>query len=1219
MSVPPELYHRLLGIPVKDQPPTLYRLLGVEAFEENRDVIDAAAERQMTFLKNHQLGPNAAHVEHLLGQVAQARVTLLNPERRAAYDQTLRAAKSTPAAAPVRPTRPKPIAAAEPEEGLSDLFAHVGEQPGGSSTAGGARPTSTARSSKSFPLPWVIGGGVAVVLLILVVVFSTQSTPNRPVVEHTPPTEGFTPPETNPTETGSTETDAPQTDSNGSNPTRRNSFQQGRAAPVAELELLWPEPQRADAQVLLNGRPAPSGRATAASITFEVPPGPNTLRIEWAGLPARTESFEGIAGRTVSLRIEQPISAAPASPDETEPSIGSQPTPEPAIASNGTPTGPASPTERLEVPATEEIEQAIALLDEEHGLGDDLDDATKRLAVDHLIASAVGETSSPVERYAALYRAALLAGEAASADRLSEALTALEASFVVDRLALEHDVLVGIAEYWKSQRASEQIVSGLLKMAVPFSDRALAAHRPDLADEALTAFQPLALPYRGHRLALHHRRTRLKPSLDHWQERQDAEARLIEDPEDGQAHETLGRWLCLEVGDWEAGLPHLAKATDDGLRQAALAELEKPTDTEAQLALAELWWQASESATDQSAKRLRQRAGRWYQRALPQLTAIVDRLRVQKRLNEIGELPPEPVASRSVEPQRPTSPRNEELKAGDVLTNSIGMKLAYIPPGTFLMGSPESEEGRQNDETQHRVTLSRGYYLGVYEVTQGEYEHVMGKNPSEFKVVAGQDTRRFPVERVTWEDAQEFCRKLSALPEERAAGRVYRLPTEAEWEYACRAGSTTPFHFGDVLNGREANMNGNLPYGTSITGPNLERPTTVGSYPANAWGLYDMHGNVWEWCSDWYRQDYERLAATDPRNDTKSRDRVLRGGSWDVQSQRCRSACRHFGELRRLYNTRGFRVALSLPEPAAPPVPVPQPPAEPAVESGRKAGDVLTNSIGMKLAWCPPGTFMMGSPESEEGRQDDETQHRVTLSRGYYLGVHPVTVGEFRRFVVARSYRTEAERDGEGGRGYNTGAIKLEGGPKYTWENTGWPQTESHPVVNVTWNDAVAYCAWLSETEGRDYRLPSEAEWEYACRAGTTTRYFTGDAEETLEGYANVRDQSLKRMPVAAGWTSFTSFDDGHAFTSPVGSYRANAWGLHDMHGNVWQWCQDWYHADYERLPATDPRNDTVATHRVLRSGGFFSYVRRCRSANRHHESPSHCGSSVGFRVALSQ
>ncbi len=171
------------------------------------------------------------------------------------------------------------------------------------------------------------------------------------------------------------------------------------------------------------------------------------------------------------------------------------------------------------------------------------------------------------------------------------------------------------------------------------------------------------------------------------------------------------------------------------------------------------------------------------------------------------------------------------------------------------------------------------------------------------------DTSRFPVEEVSWEDAVEFCRKLSALAGERSASRVYRLPSEEEWEYACRAGTTTPFHFGSQLNGREANCNGDYPYGTSAKGTNLQRPTNVGSYTSNFFGLYDMHGNVWEWCQDWYG-NYPSGSVTDPTGPTGASDRVFRGGCWFSIARYCRSALRYwFTPTFRLY-ILGFRVAL---------------------------------------------------------------------------------------------------------------------------------------------------------------------------------------------------------------------------------------------------------------------------------------------------------------------
>lgn len=180
-----------------------------------------------------------------------------------------------------------------------------------------------------------------------------------------------------------------------------------------------------------------------------------------------------------------------------------------------------------------------------------------------------------------------------------------------------------------------------------------------------------------------------------------------------------------------------------------------------------------------------------------------------------------------------------------MIVNSIGMKLALVPAGEFMMGSPKGEVGRHSDEGPvHRVRITRSFFIGAYEVTQAEYEQVIGVNPSFFKTMPGEDTRRFPVEQVSWNDAQEFCRRLSDLPGEKATGRAYRLPTEAEWEYACRAGTTTPFHCGTNLNGDQTHCR--VPWDPATRGPYLERTISVGRYPPNTFGLYDMHGNVFE-------------------------------------------------------------------------------------------------------------------------------------------------------------------------------------------------------------------------------------------------------------------------------------------------------------------------------------------------------------------------------------
>jgi len=223
---------------------------------------------------------------------------------------------------------------------------------------------------------------------------------------------------------------------------------------------------------------------------------------------------------------------------------------------------------------------------------------------------------------------------------------------------------------------------------------------------------------------------------------------------------------------------------------------------------------------------------------------------------------------------------------GEVLTNSIGMKLKLIPAGSFMMGSPESEKYRVSNEVLHKVTLTKPFYLGVYEVTQEQYMKVMGTNPSQFK------GPKKPAEMVSWDDAKAFCEKLSELEK-----REYRLPTEAEWEYACRAGTTTAFYWGDTFDEKYA-------WSAKNSGGKSQ---DVGMLKPNAWGLFDMIGNVWEWCEDW-KAAYPTGEQVDPKGAASGSGRVFRGGSWNIVPLYCRSANRSYATpVGRSYGL-GFRV-----------------------------------------------------------------------------------------------------------------------------------------------------------------------------------------------------------------------------------------------------------------------------------------------------------------------
>jgi formylglycine-generating enzyme required for sulfatase activity len=268
----------------------------------------------------------------------------------------------------------------------------------------------------------------------------------------------------------------------------------------------------------------------------------------------------------------------------------------------------------------------------------------------------------------------------------------------------------------------------------------------------------------------------------------------------------------------------------------------------------------------------------------------------------------------------------------------------------------------------------------------------------------------------------------------------------------------------------------------------------------------------------------------------------------------------------------------------------------------------FTNSLDMEFVYLKPGSFTMGSSESEKGRDDDETQHKVKLSQGFYMGRTEVTVGQFRQFITATGYETEAETDGGA---YVWTGEEWKKKAEHYWDNPGFDQADDHPVTCVSWNDAQKFIEWLNRQEDQQSRLPTEAEWEYAARAGSTTARYWGDNSDSACRYANVADKTAAKE---LSWAGVHDCEDGYVYTAPVGTYRPNESGLHDMIGNVWEWCQDWY-GDYPAGSVTDPQGPSSGGNRVLRGGSWGSVPRYCRSANRYWYGPATRRSYSGFRL----
>ncbi len=302
---------------------------------------------------------------------------------------------------------------------------------------------------------------------------------------------------------------------------------------------------------------------------------------------------------------------------------------------------------------------------------------------------------------------------------------------------------------------------------------------------------------------------------------------------------------------------------------------------------------------------------------------------------------------------------------------------------------------------------------------------------------------------------------------------------------------------------------------------------------------------------------------------------------------------------------------------------------------------VFENTLGMRFVQVPVGAFQMGNarspqrmkqlfPEYDESRlvelSDEMPVHTVWITHDYWLGQHEVTVGQFRRFIEQSGYVPESVRDGTGGYGYDASYDPAKSerhdafagrDPKYSWANPGFPQGDDHPVLNVTWNDAVAMAKWLSEKEGRTYRLPSEAEWEYACNAGQSTLFPAGNDPLALDLTANVFDASSAKL--WPQWAKYARpFDDKFPFTAPVGSFEPNGFGLYDMAGNAWEWTADWYDENYyDNSPLEDPKGPAEGKVKVRRGGSWHTWPLYARCNFRNVNSPETRYVLQGMRLLL--
>jgi formylglycine-generating enzyme required for sulfatase activity len=598
----------------------------------------------------------------------------------------------------------------------------------------------------------------------------------------------------------------------------------------------------------------------------------------------------------------------------------------------------------------------------------------------------------------------------------------------------------------------------------------------------------------------------------------------------------------------------------------------------------------------------------------------------------------------------------------------VTQRMRWIKPGEFMMGSREGEKGRKNESPQHQVTLSQGYWLADTQVTQELWFCIFGENPSRFPG----DTN--PVEQISWRKCKQWLRGISwTVPTLQLA-----LPTEAQWEYACRAGSMGAYCFGDYPKKLAT-------YGW-FREKSKKKTHPVKQLQPNSWGLYDMHGNVWEWCQDW-DTTYSASAQSDPTGPPIGAYRVVRGGSWLDPARDLRSACRDWYDSKaRLYDL-GFRIASSALG-AEPSEGAMLPEAEPGTERARIgsaeldygflrsidldatgettaedqfseievnaytsirvvsdqegfqfdrlekpdwAVDFGHDSYGLysvfevapeekgtpvrqKMRWIPPGRFLMGSAEGRDyGRGNESPEHEVVLTRGYWMFDTPCTQGLWTSLMGGNpSYFVDPER----------------------------------PVEQVSWEDASGFAqrlnGWFGKRNNKpsgksvigwselSFRLPTEAEWEYACRAGTTGDTYAGDLDLDLQ--TETKSRLLDPIAWYGGnsghkydleksekmtWLADLQDEEKKGGTRKVAQKAPNAWGLYDMLGNVSEWCQDWS-KKYPAERMVDPTGQTQGTSRVIRGGSWHFPARRLRSACRLRLDPGVRRSFLGFRLLSS-
>jgi formylglycine-generating enzyme required for sulfatase activity len=528
----------------------------------------------------------------------------------------------------------------------------------------------------------------------------------------------------------------------------------------------------------------------------------------------------------------------------------------------------------------------------------------------------------------------------------------------------------------------------------------------------------------------------------------------------------------------------------------------------------------------------------------------------------------------------------QQIEYQTFYVNGVPFEMARVAAGSFFMGATSEQQNPIGDEKPvHKVTLTRNYYIGKTEVTQALWKAVMGNNPSFFK---GDDK---PVEYVSRNDCQTFISRLNA-----ATGMKFRLPTEAEWEFAARGGNNSNhYQYSGSNNSLDVAWCSDNSSGTTHD---------VATKQPNELGLYDMSGNVWEWCSDWYG-DYGSNAQTDPAGPSSGHFRVGRGGSWYGRACNCRSSYRgNYDDCR--YDFFGLRLALSESDAqrteSAEEIPIANSGSADVVDL-EKANDrekpqsdlpqsvevktFVVKGVSFDMVKVEAGTFTMGAtPEMKDPKEDEKPAHQVTLSKNYYLGKTEVTQALWKAIMKKDPSMFEGD---------------------------------NKPVEQVSWKDCQKFISKLNAATGKKFRLPTEAEWEFAARGGNKSNLYQYSGSNNVDDvawYENNASDSL--APHSFEWFKKNRNSVQYG-THDVSTKQPNELGLYDMSGNVLEWCSDMC-GDYSSNAQFDPVGPTSGAKRIIRGGCWSSSVGSCRSSARGFSAPSNfCSVSLGFRLALSE